>query len=200
MPISPAIRALMPPGSRGGSSCEAWPRRSVGCHASRTTSGRSCAATPGSAGPHRPSPGPCCPCRVAGRARSTRSAGSAPTGPRSVQSWVTSAGKTYLNTCTRAKHFGTRHRPQAVRHRERADLGILAGVQEDHRLRRQARGRRRRAVARPRPTSATCGVDSYSDTDDCWVRAISARRRCDRPAARRAASMHCHRRHPVNDR
>ncbi len=31
--------------------------------------------------------------------------------------------------------------------------------------------------------------DSYFDTDDCWVRAMSANRRCERPAALRATSI-----------
>ena len=61
MPISPAIRALNPPGSRGGPSCDAVAASITGCQAVADHVGEvHAAATPGSAGPRRPSPGASC--------------------------------------------------------------------------------------------------------------------------------------------
>jgi hypothetical protein len=48
------------------------------------------------------------------------------------------------------------------------------------------------AASISRSTTSSVGDfrrNSYSETDDCCVRAIAARRRCDIPAARRATSI-----------
>ena len=52
--------------------------------------------------------------------------------------------------------------------------------------------REHRARSRSRSTTSNVGDlrrDSNSETDDCWVRASSADRRCDKPAALRADSI-----------
>ena len=94
----------------------------------------------------------------------------------------------YLHAWTRAKHsgIGTDHNRSGTANlptsgssmNSQNTIGLTASSAS--------------AASNSRSTTSSVGDfrrDSYSETDDCWVRAISANRRWDRPAARRAVSI-----------